>query len=186
MATVLLLGYLAQQSLMNVYVLYTDYRYHWTTRTVGLSLAIIGIGSAVVGGVLIKRAIKAWGERATLLVGLCLGVSGYTLFALSQTGMLFWLGIPLLNGMSLAWPTAQSVMSHHVSASEQGQLQGAINGLRGLAGLVGPFMFTLVFAHAISPSVSMQLPGAPFYLAGLMVLFSAVTSLRVMWRKRAA
>jgi len=186
MATVLLLGYLAQQSLMNVYVLYTDYRYHWTTRTVGLSLAIIGIGSAVVGGVLIKRAIKAWGERATLLVGLCLGVSGYTLFALSQTGMLFWLGIPLLNGMSLAWPTAQSVMSHHVSASEQGQLQGAINGLRGLAGLVGPFMFTLVFAHAISPGVSMQLPGAPFYLAGLMVLFSAVTSLRVMWRKRAA
>jgi DHA1 family tetracycline resistance protein-like MFS transporter len=38
MASVLVLGYLAQQSLMNVYVLYCDYRYHWTDRTVGISL----------------------------------------------------------------------------------------------------------------------------------------------------
>src|SRR5271154_1806180 len=38
-AGVLLLGYIAQQVLMNVYVIYDDYRYHWTNRTVGLSLA---------------------------------------------------------------------------------------------------------------------------------------------------
>src|SRR5580698_9005604 len=42
-AAVLLLGYIAQQSLMNVYVIYADYRYHWTTRSVGLSLATIGV-----------------------------------------------------------------------------------------------------------------------------------------------
>jgi DHA1 family tetracycline resistance protein-like MFS transporter len=184
MAGVLLLGYLAQQSLMNVYVLYTDYRYHWTTKTVGFSLAIIGIGSAVVGGLLVKRAIPKFGERATLLLGLISGVTGYALFGISQTGALFWLGIPLLNGMSLAWPTAQGVMSHHVTAGEQGQLQGAINGLRGLAGLVGPVMFTFVFARAIAPGLSVQLPGAPFYLAALMVLLSAVAAVQVT-RKQA-
>jgi DHA1 family tetracycline resistance protein-like MFS transporter len=86
--------------------------------------------------------------------------------------------------MSLAWPTAQGVMSHHVTAGEQGQLQGAINGLRGLAGLVGPVMFTFVFARAIAPGLSVQLPGAPFYLAGLMVLLSAVAAVQVT-RKQA-
>jgi DHA1 family tetracycline resistance protein-like MFS transporter len=114
------------------------------------------------------------------------GVAGYCLFGISQTGMLFWLGIPLLNGMSLAWPTAQGLMSHHVTAGEQGQLQGAINGLRGLAGMVGPVMFTFVFARAIAPGLRVQLPGAPFYLAALMVLLSAVAAIQVTRKQRAA
>src|SRR3984893_6201823 len=53
-ATVLLLGYIAQQSLMNVYVIYADYRYHWTDRTVGLLLATIGICTAIYGALLVK------------------------------------------------------------------------------------------------------------------------------------
>ena len=185
MSAVLLFGYLAQQSLMNVFVIYTDYRYHWTTRTVGIALGCIGIGSALIGGLLVKRSMKWFGERATLLLGLFSGMAGYCLFGASRSGMLFWLGMPLLNGMSLAWPTAQGVMSHHVSASEQGQLQGAINGLRGLAGLVGPAMFTVVFAKAITPGSSIQLPGAPFYLAGGIVGLALMTAVAVT-RKGAA
>ncbi len=33
-------------------------------------------------------------------------------------------------------------MSHLDSPSEQGQLQGAINSIRGIAGLIGPGLFT--------------------------------------------
>jgi len=68
---------------------------------------------------------------------------------------------------------------HHVTASEQGQLQGAINGLRSLAGLIGPAMFTVVFAKAITPGFPLQLPGAPFYLAAFMVVLSLTTALVV-------
>ena len=42
-AGLLLLGYIAQQSLANVFVIYADFRYGWTDRTVGLSLAVIGV-----------------------------------------------------------------------------------------------------------------------------------------------
>jgi DHA1 family tetracycline resistance protein-like MFS transporter len=185
LSLLLFLGYLAQQSLMNVYVIYTDYRYHWTTRTVGISLGIIGIGSALIGGLLVKRSVKKFGERATLLLGLFSGIVGYSFFGASHSGALFWLGMPMLNGMSLAWPTAQGMMSHHVSASEQGQMQGAINGLRSLAGLIGPAMFTVVFAKAITPGFPLQLPGAPFYLAAFMVVLSLLTAV-VVTRKQAA
>jgi len=49
MAAVLLLGYTAQQSLMNVYVIYCDYRYHWSDSTVGLSLAVVGCSPGCMG-----------------------------------------------------------------------------------------------------------------------------------------
>lgn len=179
-AGVLLLGYLAQQSLMNVYVLYTDYRYHWSPRTVGLSLGLVGIFSAVMGAGLVKPMVKAIGERATMLLGLTMGAAGYALFGASRTGMLFWAGIPILNGMSLVWPTAQSLMTRHMAPGEQGQLQGAIQGLRGLSGLIGPGLFTVIFARAISHP-EYTVPGAPFFTASGMVVLSFCA---VLWVTR--
>ena len=96
-ATVLLLGYIAQQSLMNVYVIYADYRYHWTDRTVGFSLAIIGICTAIYGSLLVKPVVAKIKERGAITIGLIGGALGYTFFGLSKTGILFWFGIPLLN-----------------------------------------------------------------------------------------
>ena len=62
-------------------------------------------------------------------------------------------------------------MSKGASKSEQGQLQGAINGLRGAAGIVGPGMFTYIFAKAVGDQAIVQAPGLPFYVAaGLLVV----------------
>jgi DHA1 family tetracycline resistance protein-like MFS transporter len=169
-ATVLLLGYIAQQSLMNVYVIYADYRYHWTDRTVGFSLATIGICTAIYGALLVKPIVAKIGERGAMTIGLIGGAIGYSMFGFSKTGVLFWCGIPLLNMMSFTWPGAQSLLSRQTSPSEQGQLQGAINSLRGIAGLLGPSFFTYIFSVSISTGV--HIPGSPFYAAAAMLLVS--------------
>ncbi len=88
--------------------------------------------------------------------------------------MLFWLGIPLLNLMTLAWPSSQSIMSRAISPSEQGQLQGAINSLRGIAGLIGPGLFTWIFSRSIGPHPIIHAPGMPFYTAAAMLLVALV------------
>jgi MFS transporter, DHA1 family, tetracycline resistance protein len=124
-AGLLLLGYTAQQSLMNVYVIYAGYRYHWTDRTVGFSLTTVGIFTAIYGALLVKPVVAKIGERGAMTLGLIGGAFGYAMFGLSKTGLLFWLGIPFLNLMSFTWPAAQSILSHKTSPSEQGQLQGA-------------------------------------------------------------
>jgi DHA1 family tetracycline resistance protein-like MFS transporter len=169
-AAVLLLGYIAQQSLMNVYVIYADYRYHWTDRTVGFSLATIGVCTAIYGALLVKPVVAKIGERGAITIGLIGGAIGYTMFGLSKTGVLFWMGIPLLNMMSFAWPGAQSLLSRKTSPSEQGQLQGAINSLRGIAGLFGPSLFTYIFSISIGTGI--HIPGSPFYTAAAMLLLS--------------
>ena len=175
-AALLLLGYIAQQSLMNVYVIYADYRYHWTNRTVGFSLATIGICTAIYGALLVKPVVAKLGERGAITLGLIGGAIGYSMFGLSKTGVLFWLGIPLLNMMSFTWPAAQSLLSRKTSPSEQGQLQGAINSLRGIAGLLGPSFFTYIFSKSISTGI--HIPGTPFYTAAAMLLIALILAQR--------
>jgi DHA1 family tetracycline resistance protein-like MFS transporter len=183
-AIVLLLGYTAQQSLLNVYVIYAGYRYHWTVGTVGYSLATIGVCTIIYGAFLVKPVVGKLGERGAMILGLIGGALGYTFFGLSKTGILFWSGIPLLNMMSFTWPAAQSLLSRKTSPSEQGQLQGAINSLRGIAGLVGPGFFTYIFSRSIG--AGFHIPGTPFYTAASMLLIALILTQRVTRQPQAA
>jgi DHA1 family tetracycline resistance protein-like MFS transporter len=172
LAAVLVLGYLAQQSLMNVYVLYCDYRFHWSDRSVGLSLGLVALFSGFYGAGLVKPLVKRIGERSALTFGLIGGAIGYIMFGLSHTGLLLLLGIPILNLMSVGWPSAQSIMSRECKPNEQGQMQGAVQSLRGLAGIFGPVMFTWVFSQTYGPTALLHLPGAAFFLASALLLTS--------------
>jgi len=182
-ATVLLLGYIAQQVLMNVYVIYADYRYGWTDRTVGLSLAVVGICTIIYGAFLVKPVVAKLGERGAMTLGLIGGAIGYSMIGFSKTGLLLWLGIPMLNMMTLTWPAAQSLMSRKASPSEHGQLQGAINSLRGIAGLIGPGIFTFIFSESIGTGI--HIPGTPFYTAAAMLLVALVLTQHAARQPRA-
>ncbi len=183
LSAVLLLAYVAQQSLMNVYVLYADYRFHWTDRTVGLSLGLVGLFSGLYGGVLVKRVVKQLGERGSILLGLALGATGFALFGLSKTGLLLLLGIPVMNGMSFVWPASQSLMSAHADPTEQGQLQGAIHSLRGISGLLGPGLFTYVFSKSIGTGAVIHLPGSPFFLASILLIMAFLSMVPLAGRR---
>ncbi len=185
LAGVLLLAYVAQQSLMNVYVLYADYRFGWSDRMVGISLGTVGLFSGLYGGVFVKRVVKAFGERGSILLGLGMGMLGFAMFGLSRTGTLLWLGIPVMNGMSFVWPASQSMMSASAEANEQGQLQGAIHSLRGISGLIGPGLFTFVFARSIGAHAWFHLPGSPFFLASALLAGALLTALLVDFRRPA-
>ena len=102
---------------------------------------------------------------------------GYLGFGLSKTGLLLLFSIPLLNLMSIVWPSAQSLMSKGTAKNEQGQLQGAINGLRGGAGIIGPGLFTLIFARAVGDHAIVHAPGLPFFVAAACLVLAIPISL---------
>jgi DHA1 family tetracycline resistance protein-like MFS transporter len=85
----------------------------------------------------------------------------------------------------IAGAASMGIMSRLVGASEQGQLQGANSSLMALAGLIGPGLFTQVFAQSIAPGADWRLPGAPFLLAAVMLLAAMALAWRVT-RLRAA
>jgi DHA1 family tetracycline resistance protein-like MFS transporter len=170
---------LAHAALPSIAVLYMLYRYDFDQRAVGLTMAGVGIASIVVQGGVVGPVTKRIGERAALMVGLAFGVLGFAMFALAQTGLVFWLAIPMLALWGLQEPACLSLMSRHVSASEQGQLQGANASITGIANLFGPGLFTQVFAFAIRPGLDWHLPGAPFLIATLLLALSGILAWRV-------
>jgi DHA1 family tetracycline resistance protein-like MFS transporter len=169
------LSALAHDSLPSTFVLYADYRYGWTTRTMGFVLATVGICYALIQGTLVGRIVGRLGERAALIVGLLFGALGFAIYGFAAYGWIFWLGIPLMSIWGISGPTAQGMMCRRVSPSEQGQLQGAISSLRGISGMLGPALFTLTFAAFIGRWREFQLPGAPFLLSSILLLVAMAT-----------
>ena len=174
LAAVNFLYQLAHVVLPSVFVLYAGYRYGWDTSAIGLCLATVGICSAIVQGGLIRPIISRLGERWTLITGLIFGTVGFALYGLAPTGPLFLMAIPIMTFWGLATPASQGLMTRLVSPSEQGQLQGAGSSLTAIASLIGPGLFTQVFAHFISGDRAAQIPGAPFLLASCMLACATV------------
>jgi len=174
LSVVCVLYYLAHQALPSVFVLYTEYRYGWDERAVGISLGVVGVCVAVVSGGLVGPYVKRFGERASLVSGLLWGVVGFGGFAVATRGWAFLGAVPFIALWGVAGPSMQSLMSQLVEPSSQGKLQGAINSLRALTGMAGPLLFTQVFSAAISPTARVHMAGAPYYLATGLLMGSVV------------
>jgi DHA1 family tetracycline resistance protein-like MFS transporter len=78
--------------------------------------------------------------------------------------------------MAIVWPSAQSIMSREVTVSQQGQLQGAVNSLRGMAGLMGPGLFTYIFSKSIGANAVIHAPGTAFYVAAGILIASLIVA----------
>jgi DHA1 family tetracycline resistance protein-like MFS transporter len=173
------LAQMAHVALPTVFVLYAGYRYGWGERAVGFTLALVGVCAVIVQGGLVGRFVKHLGERGTLVTGLVFGAIGFAVYGIAPTGWLFCLGVPLMALWGLASPTAGGLMSRHVSASEQGQLQGANASIQGIANLAAPVVFAMLFAYAIGPGRGWNLPGAPFLLAAVLLVAAAALAWQV-------
>jgi DHA1 family tetracycline resistance protein-like MFS transporter len=181
MAAALFVMGLAHESLPNTFVLYADQRYGWNESHVGLVLALIGVASVVVSMLLVKPLVRRLGERRAALAGLLCGVAGFLCFALAPTGATFLLGIAFLALLGVANPAFQALMSHRIDPMEQGQMQGALGSIRAVTGMLGPIIFTQVFAASVSTS-NQTLLGAPFLLSAGLRAAALLIGLRVLPR----
>jgi DHA1 family tetracycline resistance protein-like MFS transporter len=176
---------LAQQGLQTVWVPYTTYRYGWDVAGVGLSLAIVGLLSAISQGVLVRPVVARYGEQRTLLVSLVVSVVAMALFGLAYEGWMMYAvtGIYCL-GLGLLGPAVQGLMSRVVPADEQGLLQGAITSVMTGAAILGPLLANGSFALFISPDAPVTLPGAPFFLNSALCLVAVWFAWRATARLR--
>lgn len=178
LATSQFLMNLAHAVLPSTAVLYMAYRYHWDSDKVGYMLAGVGACAVIVQGGLVKPIVRKLGERRALGLGLLFGAAGFAIYGLAPTGAWFWVGVPVMSLWGIANPSAQGIMTHLVEPTEQGQLQGALSSLMGIASCFGPGLFTQSFAIAIGSFAAYGLPGAPFLLASLLLICAAF----IAWR----
>jgi DHA1 family tetracycline resistance protein-like MFS transporter len=174
------IGQVAHVVLPSTFVLYAAYRYGWDQKTVGLTLAMVGLCAMAVQGAAIGPIVARFGERRALLLGIFCGAVGFFIFGAAPTGPLFWIGIPVMALWGIAGAATQGLMTRLVAPDQQGALQGATTSVQSVSQLVGPFLFTLTFAFFIGDSTPVKIPGAPFLLASALLVLALLIAIRVL------
>ncbi len=182
MAAILFLYQLSHQVFQSVFVIYTDERFKWSGLMVGSALATVGILNVIVQGGLIRPAIKKYGERILVFVGLLGGIIGFTSYSIAWTGPIFFACTLFFALMGFFNASLQGIMSKQLETNEQGQLSGANSSLNGIAGMIGPYLFTTVFGWTIVPGTSTYYPGAPFALAAAILTLALILAVMVVPR----
>lgn len=173
---------LAQRGLETTWVLYTGYRFGWGEITNGLTLALVGVMAVVVQGFLIRPAIKRFGERRAIVMGLSISVFSFFLYGIATEWMMY--AIIIVGALSgIAGPAIQGMVAGTVRADEQGKVQGALTSLLSITSIVAPLLFTTgLFAYFTSPVAPIALPGAPFFLGSVLMLIALFLLLRLFRR----
>jgi MFS transporter, DHA1 family, tetracycline resistance protein len=175
------LYYFAHEVYPTLFVLYGDYRYAWSARELGLTLALFGLGSTITSAFLIGPIVKRIGERNAMILGLSLSATSALAIGLAYTGTLFLLSIPLASLGGLSSPSLMSIASRQASETEQGRLQGALGSLQGIAMMIAPLALSQLFSASIQRG-GRDYAGVPFAFTALVLcaaLFLAARATRM-------
>lgn len=163
---------MAGQTHPSVWAIYTEARFDWTPSQIGMSLAAVGLLSAISQGFFTGPLVKYFGERKLVFFGsfgeaICfasygLATSGFGLYVVLTVSSVFW----------AVHPALQSLISREIAPDRQGELQGALMSLTSLTAVLNPLIMTNIFAATATPESSFHIPGATYFLAGLFGLFA--------------
>lgn len=158
-----------------IWPFYTVARFAWSGAMIGLSLTFSGLLSAVVRGGLIRSVIPRWGERRVAIGAIVAQITAHLVMAFGWAGWIMFVGIAIHAFAGLAYPALGGLASHRVGADEQGELQGAIASLTGLAAMAGPILASQIFAAATQAGAGLYLPSAPLLTAAILSVLALLT-----------
>jgi DHA1 family tetracycline resistance protein-like MFS transporter len=166
------------QAVQGAWPYFTMEKFKWDERMVGISLAVVGVITAIIQGGLIRVIIPRLGQARSVFVGLSLYCLGFLLFAFAPTGwMLFLFLIPYGFG-GIAGPAIQGLISTEVPPNAQGELQGGLTSLMTVAAFAGAPIMTGIFGYFTGPAAPVYFPGAAMIAAALCTLLSATLAFR--------
>jgi MFS transporter, DHA1 family, tetracycline resistance protein len=174
LASVGLMFQLSHIVLPTIFVLYTTHRYGWSPGFLGLTFLLTGVLGVLVQVFLVGPIVSRLGERRTLLLGLAAGALGFLWYGWAPEGWIYLMGAPVFALSGLIMPGLQGLMTRKVEPHEQGQLQGANQGLNGIGAIAGPPLFGLVFAWSLRGG---HPEGLAIYLAAAILVLALITAL---------
>ena len=153
-----------------IWPFFTVERFSWSPGMIGISLTIYGVCFAIVQGVLVRPAIKIWGEKKTIIIGFCFEFTAMVTFAFLTDGKILIILIPLASLGVLAQPAIQAILSKSVGDDRQGAIQGVASSLNAIAMVITPITMTWILAVFSDKTAKYYFPGMPFLFSALMVL----------------
>ncbi|MGN7738096.1 TCR/Tet family MFS transporter [Rhizobiales bacterium] len=146
--------------------------FQWNGLWIGLSLGAFGVCQTFAQAVLPGPAVKRFGERGAILVGVAGVCVALTVMAFATEGWMIFAIMPVFALGGIGAPALQSLATRQVDENQQGQFQGVLASAVSLASIISPLAFSSIYFV-----VRAQWPGAiwlsvvvVYALGGLLVL----------------
>ena len=157
-----------------IWSFYAKEAFAWSNAEVGLSLAFVGVCFAVTQGWLIRFILPRLGEAGTAFWGLVVSIAGLVCFGVITQGWMVYVLIFLTALGAVVTPAMTGLMSSRVPGNAQGELQGALASVLGVALIISPVMMTQTFGYFTGATAPIYLPGAPFLGAAALMALALV------------
>jgi len=180
------LVYLASHAVQTTWSYYGIEKFNWRGREIGISLGVVGLCVGLVQGVLIRKTIPLFGQERSVYLGLVLYSLGMLLFAVATKGWMMYAFTAVYCMGGICGPALQGIISNHIPANEQGELQGGLTSLISATAIVGPLLMTQLFSYFTDKKAPVHLPGAPFIAGAFLMLGSAFFAYRTLYSEKHA
>jgi DHA1 family tetracycline resistance protein-like MFS transporter len=144
--------------------------FNWNGLMVGLSLGAFGLFHALAQVFLPGPAVKRFGERNTMLIGMACEMASLLViaFANGDQGWVVFAIMPVFAIGGIGVPALQSLATQQAGEDQQGQLQGVLASIVSLASIIGPLLFAGIYF-----AVRDTWPGL-IWIAGIIVYTLAI------------
>ena len=155
-----------------------EIRYDWSSREIGFSLGLVGIGAAIVQAGLMGMMLKHLGPARTAVFGLVMNILPLIAFSLAGKAWMAYLIIPFSALGGVAQPAVNSIMSTRTPKNAQGELQGATASIQALAMIISPLVMTQTLHTFSTNDAPIYFPGAAFLLAAALTALALIPLFR--------
>ena len=161
-----------------ILALFTQRYFNWGPHQIGYLFAYVGVVAALMQAGIVGRLVKRFGERSLVRAGLLLMGVAFATAGVVPPMALFLVAMGLISVASgILTPSLSGLISLATPAEEQGGVLGIYQSLGSLARAVGPFLGGFVF-DVVSP-------GAPLWMAGIVLWIAALAAARLPRRETA-
>ncbi len=179
LASILTIVQLGAHAVNTLVVLYSAHRFGWTPVNIGLAFMVYSAGTIAITAVVSPKLVQLWGERLVILSGLFVWVVGFVILGLAPNGAWFLVSSIFICFGNITVPPLQALLSNKVGPDEQGRLQGTISALMAVTGMVGPILFSQIFAWSIMAGSPPAKSGIAFLLGGALIALSWLLAWKV-------
>lgn len=151
------------------WALYTEFRYGFTPREIGLTIFGLSLGIAVVQGYFLQRLLLYISPVKLTLTSLALGVALLIGVALSPTGLTAGICFCLYALSASVTPLLSGTVSRRMPMSVQGATMGTVSSVHSLMGAIAP-TFTTPMLMCAGHHPDDILAGLPFFGAATLCL----------------
>ena len=152
-------------------------KFGWSPATIGITLAVFGVITAVTQGVLTGPLVKRYGEWRMAVVGMIAAPIGCLFFFAAPSLIWVLIGALVHAPEGFTHPMLTAIMSKEVPEDAQGELQGGMSSIMNISMMLGTVFYGFAFQYFVDPNPIFQSASAGFAISSILMICALLLAL---------